>query len=58
MLTEPQTGRPELPMISLRGLECLVAVTEQGSLTKAAAVRGVVLPSQRGARAARVGNRP
>jgi DNA-binding transcriptional LysR family regulator/predicted RNA-binding Zn ribbon-like protein len=30
--------REGLPMISLRGLECLVAITEHGSLTKAAAV--------------------
>jgi DNA-binding transcriptional LysR family regulator len=45
MLTGPQMGRPELPMISLRGLECLIAVTEQGSLTKAAAVLHMSQPA-------------
>src|ERR1700749_3202546 len=37
--------RPGSPIISLRGLECLVTISEQGSLTKAAAVLHISQPA-------------
>src|ERR1700747_281783 len=42
----PATGRrPGSPMISMRALECLVTIVEQGSLTKAAAVLHISQPA-------------
>src|ERR1700734_2272253 len=43
--TDWRAGGPGLPMLSMRGLECLVAIVEEGSLTKAAAVLHMSQPA-------------
>src|SRR6202021_1718599 len=40
-----RAGGRGLPMLSMRGLECLVAIVDEGSLTKAAAVLHMSQPA-------------